>query len=591
MSLLPIAGEVARVPRQALLEALDDEHSSTAASAKCKCSLSFAALIQKPPPSAATPSATREDSPPSALAPRASSLGAAAGSELPPQFRRTALSSALPLHRCEAHRLIRSLPQQYHNSQWVPLFDTKVDGYSLPHFYRTLQMIRQSRPSIKGAVGFFEVLTRAQWESATEAASQDASHVPAAEQAPPQMSIYNSSNTSTGPSLLLNTASPTVSASAVAANFVRTPPCTSAPTSPLSPSARAAVLERVSSWSLQAPPSGNFPRCEREGANAASNAPNSAKVAPLSAGVVGADVDEGTFTQRNLSTPSVIGVFAPIMPTLDHGPHHFFGSRDTSVFAFTDAQKEWEDIKAERRRLLGRPATSRPPKVLPRHFRYHAWSGANEEFLICSPNFLGVGGGEDGASIYIDADIQFGTSAERCPTFGHSSAANARPVEAVAAKVETHKGLGMGGASCESSPPTPLAGAGDCVGSLFGTRVAGLSQTEFFIVRMQWFGLDEGKYIDLCSRVGVAGSSSPVFFPTADSTGGSAVNPPEGLGADNVATVPKEVREAIAVAIGARPEGGSVSVVAAADASTLKGAALCGCGGEGASAVHKCDGY
>lgn len=115
---------------------------------------------------------------------------------------------------------------------------------------------------------------------------------------------------------------------------------------------------------------------------------------------------------------SVIGFFTSVLPnTSHHDARHFFGGKDTYVFRFhhtTDTSQTKGEV---------------PPYHGPGSGGVHAfhWVGIqeggpsknNNEFLICSRNFIGVGGGSHGgAAIYFDEELQFGTCASYCDTFG-----------------------------------------------------------------------------------------------------------------------------------------------------------------------------
>lgn len=124
-------------------------------------------------------------------------------------------------------------------------------------------------------------------------------------------------------------------------------------------------------------------------------------------------------TQQRHARKSVIGCFTSEIPNLRHNPHQFYGSRET--FVFHTSQEHGGVIS-------------------------YPWNGTdNEEFLLSSLHFLGVGGGREGAAIYLDEDLQFGTSSNHCATF-------------------------------------------DCP-SLFGRPRTGLHHSEFLVVRMMWFAL------------------------------------------------------------------------------------------------------
>lgn len=124
-------------------------------------------------------------------------------------------------------------------------------------------------------------------------------------------------------------------------------------------------------------------------------------------------------TQQRHDRKSVIGCFTSEVPNLRHNPHQFYGSRET--FVFHTSQEHGGVIS-------------------------YPWNGSdNEEFMLSSSHFLGVGGGKEGAAIFLDEDLQYGTSSMHCATF-------------------------------------------DCP-SLFGRPRSGLHHSEFLVVRMVWFAL------------------------------------------------------------------------------------------------------
>ena len=110
----------------------------------------------------------------------------------------------------------------------------------------------------------------------------------------------------------------------------------------------------------------------------------------------------------------VFGAFLPEILNLQHGPRKFFGGRETFVFRFAVA-----------------PESSSPTTTFPQTERKRArvarletfrWSGdVNEEFLVCSPQFFGIGGGKEGAAIFVESDLQFGNTSGNCTTFGSPS--------------------------------------------------------------------------------------------------------------------------------------------------------------------------
>jgi hypothetical protein len=100
------------------------------------------------------------------------------------------------------------------------------------------------------------------------------------------------------------------------------------------------------------------------------------------------------------SEEAVLGAYLSESPGVMHGAHKFFGTDDTFVFGFP-------------------PAADKEHAAQPRcGMRTHRWvEGSNKEFLLSSPYCVGVGGGKDGAAIYLGTDLQYGTTSLHCETF------------------------------------------------------------------------------------------------------------------------------------------------------------------------------
>lgn len=240
----------------------------------------------------------------------------------------------LPLSRCQLHELQLAVPTRFQACHWELAFDTEVDGFSLPHFYRKVADWGESP-----GVCLLEVAPRESLNDSSRGAG--------------------TRNRSPPPTVESTLASPLQS-----------------PTSAASP----------------------FPR----------------RHVRSDARVVGLD---GNVTDAH--TRSVIGCFASELPNLRHNPHHFYGTGETFVF---NLSRENGSVQT------------------------HGWNrSGNEEFLLSSLHFLGIGGGRDGAAIFLDESLEFGTSSVHCQTF-------------------------------------------DCP-ALFGRARDGLHHSEFVVVRMVWFAL------------------------------------------------------------------------------------------------------
>ncbi|KEG12614.1 hypothetical protein DQ04_01581110 [Trypanosoma grayi] len=174
----------------------------------------------------------------------------------------------------------------------------------------------------------------------------------------------------------------------------------------------------------------------------------------------------------------VLGCFTPEVPCLEHSQHAFFGTPDTFVFTYADmnnyaGNKRDNPIGGGKRVGMQRSGNSNmspcasplltpervapppPPPVLSTY--PWAMEEANREFMICANNFFGVGGGRDGAAIFVDENLLHGSSSVHCVTF--------------------------------ASP------------SLTGRARATLRHSEFTILRMVWFRLKERRCVFTCMNL------------------------------------------------------------------------------------------
>jgi hypothetical protein len=106
-----------------------------------------------------------------------------------------------------------------------------------------------------------------------------------------------------------------------------------------------------------------------------------------------------------MSDETVIGAFLSDPPGVGHGLHKFFGSDETFVFTFPAR----DDADSPTTGSTTAPHCGR---------RTSHWAeNNNREFILASHACIGVGGGKDGAAIYLGADLQFGSSSLHCETF------------------------------------------------------------------------------------------------------------------------------------------------------------------------------
>lgn len=139
----------------------------------------------------------------------------------------------------------------------------------------------------------------------------------------------------------------------------------------------------------------------------------------------------------NSSTAQVIGCFTPVVPC-EHllGLHHA-GASQTYVFRLEDAPTSASNMSVYRRAALkvleqhssllhsvlptrsemGPAAASPPPS--PQIIRVYRWQAAslNNRFLRVDGNGLSIGGGSQGAAIWVNPTLDRGTSSRFCETF------------------------------------------------------------------------------------------------------------------------------------------------------------------------------
>ncbi|EKG07003.1 hypothetical protein TCSYLVIO_001868 [Trypanosoma cruzi] len=186
-----------------------------------------------------------------------------------------------------------------------------------------------------------------------------------------------------------------------------------------------------------------------------------------------------------LPSSVVLGCFTPEVPCLEHSQHAFFGAQETFVFTYADVSRyasegscgepqhasgvtpahsssAASDVIASPKMARNFSTPSLQPSTrlgfnrLPRILSVYPWTleEKNKEFLVCTNKFFGIGGGRDGAAIFVDASLSHGTSSVFCGTF--------------------------------ASPP------------LGGRLRATLRQSEFTVLRMVWFRVRDRKEVFTC---------------------------------------------------------------------------------------------
>ncbi|RNF26752.1 uncharacterized protein Tco025E_00986 [Trypanosoma conorhini] len=200
----------------------------------------------------------------------------------------------------------------------------------------------------------------------------------------------------------------------------------------------------------------------------------------------------GPTNRRGVPAPPnfvVLGCFTPEVPCLEHSQHAFFGTQDTFVFTYADVSRHAPEQGrggrqsavgvtparaalgagqvALNRKMATPPSTSSVQSLassaaaphLPHILSVYPWTleEGNKEFMVCTNNFFGIGGGPDGAAIFVDASLSHGTSSVFCETF--------------------------------ASPP------------LGGRLRATLRHSEFTVLRMIWFKVKDRKGTFTCMEL------------------------------------------------------------------------------------------
>ncbi|KAH8613128.1 putative TLD [Trypanosoma vivax] len=180
----------------------------------------------------------------------------------------------------------------------------------------------------------------------------------------------------------------------------------------------------------------------------------------------------------------VMGCFTPQVPCLEHSQRAYYGTSGTFLFKFNDLsdgnidvprrEGAWNDscyspcgsprhmsptlsrdndIDGGSSFPRSQPCSPRhrQPPPIPRLLTRYAWAGveSNSRFVVCANDFFGIGGGRDGAAIFVGENLTHGTSSAYCATF--------------------------------ASPP------------LCGRPRNSLPHSEFIIIRMVWFRLTDQK--------------------------------------------------------------------------------------------------
>ena len=240
----------------------------------------------------------------------------------------------------------------------------------------------------------------------------------------------------------------------------------------------------------------------------------------------------GSLAEPHLSSPmspthrvagkQVIGAYLSDPPSLEHGQHRFYGTRECFVFNFNGPDALPHNSSA---------SFAKPAQV--RGLQTRRWvQGCNEEFLLSHGSYLGVGGGADGAAIYIANSLQYGTASVNCPTFASESDVRPPASPVVAESPVSFSSPGS------PSPPPAFVPASDRHDPLVEGPTQGLRHVEFTNYRLQFFSLNT-KFATALNAIPAAflvdhlPSAASVFSTSVRSTGatgGSGGGPPTPAG-------------------------------------------------------------
>ncbi|KAG5511829.1 hypothetical protein GH5_08143 [Leishmania sp. Ghana 2012 LV757] len=122
----------------------------------------------------------------------------------------------------------------------------------------------------------------------------------------------------------------------------------------------------------------------------------------------------------------------------------------------------------------------------------YMWCGhaSNKRFIVCNPHFFAIGGGKNGAALYVDEALQYGTSSLWCETFNAPCLCGPRMGSTEASPTSSPASSPLCGEEGLRDGPvtTPVAARGGSA-----RQSSGLPHVEFVINRVVWFSITEDK--------------------------------------------------------------------------------------------------
>ncbi|KAG5486747.1 hypothetical protein LSCM1_08003 [Leishmania martiniquensis] len=447
----------------------------------------------------------------------------------------------LPLSRCELHEVLLALSPSWQSYPWRRCFDTATDGFSLSSLYRCMEVVESKQSQVKTvAFGLFFVQSRedaalsiAQYASPSESISSSPLR-PSGSVSPAAGDASRSFRAAQRFSSLRYGAAHSTPLHRVLGCFTPEVPCLGRHPANIyfgstdtfvfrldqlscAPSRGAWMVTDVEKRQrqLQAADSLAFRALKRSAAAPPTCAPATATAAAATTPAYGyarlADFDEGEAgvpvpmpsrmtiehfpCPQHPVDPSAMAS-SPLSPPCETSPMRaalVCLSNAAAVPGVANAADVAVQSPVVRRR--------RPPRALPptrtvplapllEKFR---WCGhaSNKRFIVCNPHFFAIGGGKNGAALYVDETLQYGTSSLWCETFNAPSLFRPRISSSEASPTSSpapppfcgEDGLREGP---HATAPAPAGGA--------STRQScGLPHVEFIISRVVWFSITEDK--------------------------------------------------------------------------------------------------
>lgn len=109
----------------------------------------------------------------------------------------------------------------------------------------------------------------------------------------------------------------------------------------------------------------------------------------------------------------IIGCFTPIVPCEKVIGHHRAGSPETFVFRVVDPELSFDMLEDVNGRIGSFAAKNKGRLCI------HHWCGdaAHSRFLSCTSSSISIGGGSQGAALWVDSELRRGSCSHFCETF------------------------------------------------------------------------------------------------------------------------------------------------------------------------------